>query len=250
MLNADDFRARPRLAVAAAVASLAVLAAGCSMTSDQASAGGHTAPPDKTIVFDIDVTASVDDSFRRSAQDAFADALERLAEQPHGAIDIYVRKINHNPGIDKAAIRLEPYHIDGVHECTNPFDQRCRDSEAKPRSQARVVAKKIRALHVPTAHAGTRIRGALAIAGEILYGSPGEKWLVIASDMRPSHAKTPRRPPVIRLDDVHVVVLFACNQGIAVCQQRRNAWQAEIEHDGAVHPVTFLFSQQMNDLWR
>jgi hypothetical protein len=245
MLKANDFRARPRLAVAAAVASLAVLAAGCSVTSDQASAGGHTAPPDKTIVFDIDVTASVDDSFRRSAQDAFADALVRLAEQPHGAIDIYVRKINHHPGDDSAAIAS--FHIDALQECANPFEQKCRDSAGKSLRHARAVAKRIRGLHLRTSRIGTRIRGALAIAGEILSGLRGEKWLVVASDMRPSNAG-PGMRPVIKLDDVNVRVLFACNQGIAPCQQRRNAWQAEIERYGAVHPVTFLFSQQMHAL--
>jgi hypothetical protein len=57
---------------------------------------------------------------------------------------------------------------------------------------------------------------------------------------------------VVKLDNFNVVVLFACRQGISLCQERRTTRQAELEHDGAVHPVPFLFSQQMNELklWR
>jgi hypothetical protein len=253
MLKAHKFRARPRLAVAAAVAALGMVAAGCDVAGQPARAGGRAAPPDKTIVFDIDVTSSVKNTFRASAQDAFADAIVRLARQPHGAIQIYVRKIDHNPGGDQAA--LGTYHIDPVRACGdgNPFDHDCRDAQtataATAVEEARTIAREIRTIHVPTGHAGTRIRGALAIAGDLLARGRGEKRLVIASDMRPSNAIA-TKPPVINLNDVHVVVLFACNQGIALCQQRRNAWRSEVEHDGAVHPVTFLFSQQMHDLWR
>jgi hypothetical protein len=240
--------ARSTGAVAAAAAAFAVMAAGCSEASTAHSADGKGAV-DVAIVFQLDVTSSVANSFRADAQDAFAKAIVRLSRRPHGAITVYVRKIDHTPGLDEAA--LGTYHIDAVHECPNPFDQDCRGAEGRPVRQAQAIARKIRAIHEPVARAGTIIRGGLAVAGENLAGKRGEKWLVVASDMRPSHTR-PKVPPVVKLGNVNVVVLYACSQGIAQCQERRNAWRAELEHDGAVHPVPFLFSQQMNELklWR
>lgn len=260
MLKTNKMLARSGGAVAAIVAAVAMVAAGCTVDppppGDSSTGNGTSAArTDTAVVVEIDVTSSVADSFRASAKDAVADAIVRLSRQPHGVIDIYVRKIDHDPGDDQAA--LGTYRIDAVHECSdeNPFDQACRQKRdrtaARAVREARRIAGEIRALRVPVSKAGTRIRGGLAIAGEILSATRGQKWLVVASDMRPSNTKPPKKRPVIKLDNVNVVVLYACSQGIAQCQERRTAWQEEIEHDGAVHPVTFLFSQQMNEIpWR
>jgi hypothetical protein len=254
MLKTHKKLARSGGMVAATAATLAMVAAGCTVGPPQGNAAIQgTATKDVAAVVEIDVTSSVANSFRTSAQDAIAGAIVRRAGQPHGVIHLYVRKIDHNPGDDSAAIAT--YRIPAVYECStaNPFDQNCRRrherTAAEAVSKAKRIARKIRALRVRVAHAGTVIRGGLAIAGEILAKEPGEKWLVVASDMRPSSTKRHKRP-LIKLDNVNVVVLYACSQGIAHCQERQNAWQAELEHDGAVRPVTFLFSQQMPDLWR
>jgi hypothetical protein len=242
--------ARSTGAMAAAAAAFAVLTAGCSEASSAHSAT-RDGDADVAIVAEIDVTSSVTDSFRTSAKDALAKAIVQLAGKPHGAVDIYLRKIDDCPGCEPAV--LGTYHIDAVQDCTeNPFDHGCRKGHARAMHEAGVIAGQIRAIHVPVGHAGTNIRSGLAIAGELLASARGEKWLVVASDMRPSNKHRVRPKPVVKLDNVNVVVLFACRQGISLCQERRNAWQAELEHDGAVHPVPFLFSQQMNALkvWR
>jgi hypothetical protein len=254
MLKPNRMLARSGGAAAAIVSAFTMFGVGCGPGTLPSTGGvpanGTTsaAPTDMAVVVEIDVTSSVADSFRASAKKAVADAIVRLSRQPHGVITIYVRKIDHCPGCDEAA--LATYRIDAVHECTNPFDQKCREDRGRPLREARAIARKIRAIRVPVGHAGTNIRGGLAVAGEILAEERGEKWLVVASDMRPSNTKPPKKRPVIKLDNVHVVVLYACRQGIAFCQERRNAWQTELKHDGAVHPVTFLFSQQMNEPWR
>jgi hypothetical protein len=237
-------------AMAAAAAAFAVLTAGCSEASSAHSAT-RDGNVDVAIVAEIDVTSSVTDRFRKSAKEAIAKAIVQLAGKPHGKVDIYLRKIDHCSGCESAA--LGTYHIEAVQDCTaNPFDHGCRKSHARAMSEARIIARRIRALYVPPGHAGTNILGGLAIAGEILSTEPGEKWLVVASDMRPSDSSPVRPRPVVKLDNVNAVVLFACREGISRCQDRRTTRQAELEHDGAVHPVPFLFSQQMNELklWR
>jgi hypothetical protein len=205
----------------------------------------------ETVVIDFDVTKSLTKQFRLGARDAVAAALPRLAHGNHGPIDIYVRKIDHSSGSDEAGVA--EYQISGVHGCagSNPFDQACRNahngSVRAARAQARRIAAKIRRLDLPRAKAGTVIRGALAAAGEILSEEDGMKFLVIASDLRPSHASPPR--PHVALDGVHVIVLFSCRQPIAICQQRHTSWTAELSHDGAAS-VRFLEAQQMTELFR
>ena len=204
-----------------------------------------------TLVIELDVTRSLKTEFRLAARNAIADALPRLIHGDHGAVDIYVRKIDHSSGNDEAAVLS--IHLDGVHVCSagNPFDQKCRNAHKRSlrvaRRQLWAARRKIRALRLPQAKAGTVIRGGLAVAGEILASTPGDKWLIVASDMRPSHAHTPR--PTIALNGVHVVILFACRQPVAICQIRQSRWSKELERDGAIHPVKFLAAQQMDELF-
>ena len=112
------------------------------------------------------------------------------------------------------------YEKSGENTDGNPFDQKCRNAHKKSvrvaNHQVQTARRKIRALRLPRAEAGTVIRGGLAVAGEIFESTRGDKWLIVASDMLPSHAWPPR--PAIALGGVHVVVLFACRQPVAICQ--------------------------------
>jgi len=238
---------RWRLIATLYLAALVTTACGtANATRSAASESDH-----KTLVVEFDVTKSLTRQFRVEARDAVAAALPRLTHGDHGAIDIYVRKIDHSSGSDEAAVAS--YHVRGVHKCAenNPFDQACRNariaSVRSARAEAREIAAAIRRLNLPRGESGTVIRGGLAAAGEIFADEEGLKLLVVASDMRPSHASPPR--PKVVLNGVHVILLFSCRQPIAVCQQRRSSWAAELSHDGAAS-VRILDAQQMTELFR
>jgi hypothetical protein len=204
----------------------------------------------RTVVVLLDATASLTDQFRTSARDAVAAGIERLVHDPQGPVTIYLRRIDHSSGSDSAAIAS--FHIDAVESCeANPFDQRCRlrhEAElAHARRQAHVIAGEIRNLRLTPTSAGTSIRGAFAAAGAIFANQAGSRILVVASDLRPSHASAPS--PAVNLHGVRATVLFSCRQPIAVCQTRQIKWAAELIRDGVRPPIHFLTTQQASLLF-
>lgn len=196
-----------------------------------------------TVVLAVDVTGSVGGSFVRRSLEAFAAAVPRLVRNGGGPVSIYVREINSAPGEDSAAVAT--YHIPAVPLCEeNPFDQKCRNHNgaamAAARSAAVRIGRSIRMLRLRITWTGTVIRGAFAAAGALL-AVPGDRWLLVASDLVPSHSNPPR--PRITLNGVAVQVLFACHDPIARCQARQLSWTSELKHDGALS-VSYFSPQQ------
>jgi len=202
-----------------------------------------------TIVLDVDVTASVTAAFVRQAQHAFAAAVVRIVRDGQGPIRVYLRVISHSSGSDAAAVAT--YTIPAVPTCSNnPFDLRCRRAHdaalANAHARARMIATNIEQLHLKRTSTGTALRGAFAAAGQLLVDAQGRRWLVAATDLRPSNA--PPSTENIDLHGVRVVILFACEQSIAQCQSRRAYWDAELRRDGA-STVAFLTPQQSDLLF-
>jgi len=233
--------------VAASLAGLVGSAGAAARVSFRKSA------PPATIVFEIDVTASVPGQFRMEAQGAFAKAIDRVTRPGSPGAHIYLRKISHDSGSDSA--RIGEYVIGASPTikqwCNNPFDAQCKARVAyyqqHARQRAAAAAREIRGLRLPTESAGTTIRGALAAAGAIFDHARGPKWLIAASDMRPSQADPPQ--PSIRLSGVHVQVLLSCREAFAVCQKRAEQWKKELERAHACS-VQFLTSAEGDLLLR
>jgi hypothetical protein len=196
-----------------------------------------------TIVFEIDVTASVPLKFTHAAQRAFAASVPRLVHDGQGPVRIYVRVISHSSGSDAAA--LATYTIPGVPNCANPFDLRCKQRHAAAlagaRSRAREISHAIARLRLARTHTGTALRSAFAAAGELLRGTEGARWLVAATDLRPSNE--PASTVTVDLAGVHVVVLESCDQSFAACQTLETKSRAEFFGDGALS-VRYLNVQQ------
>jgi hypothetical protein len=195
------------------------------------------------VVFELDVTASVPDEFRTQATHAFGRSIYRLFKRGDGSTRIFLRVINHNSGSDanlKGSWRVPV--LPDEHRChKNPYDQDClvkliRDIRFA-KQQEGAIQRTIEGQHFRAQRAGTTILGALAAAADTLAHRQGNKWLVVASDLRPSDAMPPA--PSVRLNGVHVQVLFSCREPIAVCQKRKRRWEGAFERYGA-RSVTFL----------
>jgi hypothetical protein len=195
------------------------------------------------VVFNVDITISVSSGFVRSSLRAFAASVPRLVHPDQGPVRIYLRLISPSPGDDSAAVAR--YTIPAVRKCDNAFDQRCRQARNvdinRAYTRARAIASAIRQLHFKRTSTRTIIRGAFAADADILASSNGTKWLVAATDLRPTGA--PPEHPEIDLHGARVVILLACEQSIEKCQARKRIWRSELLDDGAAS-VTFLTAQQ------
>ena len=201
------------------------------------------ARPATTAVYAIDVTISVSQAFVDRSLRAFAASVPRLVRGDQGPVRIYVRRIGPSLGDDSGAVAA--YTIPAVRACENAFDQRCRNARAVDlrgaRTRAAVIAAQILQLRLARTRTGSAIRSAFAAAGEVLASSNGDKWLVVASDLRPSNE--PPSQADIELRGVRVAVVFACEQAIDKCQARKRFWSHELRSAGAAS-VTFLTAQQ------
>jgi hypothetical protein len=199
----------------------------------------------ETIVFTLDTTRSVTEQTRTVAKAAIADALIKRAKQPHGAISFYARLINLHSGTDGGAAFTG--HIPAVapppHDC-DPFDPSCQLPWMNAHNRA---LKKARGLSSYITHnwsyqvtsSGSEMRGAITAGAQILDQEAGDRWLVLATDLRPSNA----RMPTTRLDGIHVDVILACTDAIANCQRRESAWRENFLRHGA-STVAFFSMQQ------
>jgi hypothetical protein len=186
------------------------------------------------------------------AKYAIASAIPRLLALTTGRIDIYIRRIDRSSGTDEAAVA--DYHVPPLVACgSNPFDQRCRlkhdASIATAEKKAARIRAEIRELNFPVDSLGTSVDGAFAAAGSILHNAPGQRWLIVASDLRTVSAKPPPPAPRIELGGVHVVVVFSCREALALCQTRQSVWVAKLKKVGAAD-VRFLTPQQGDSLFR
>jgi hypothetical protein len=227
-----------RRGVAACLIAVASLA--CVTTA--AAAG---TPEETTVVFALDVTESVPTTFRKQAQRAFAVAIARLAAPGSAGARVHLRKIDHDSGSDSAY--LGSFYIPAVpveDPCSgNPFGRACRSARMQTalayqgaRSAVAAITRRFR-----VERAGTTIRGMFAAASAIFAHSDGAKWLVVASDLRPSHAAASTAE--VDLRGVHVQVVTSCSGGIAACQARESRWRTVLRHAGAAR-VDFLPSAQ------
>jgi hypothetical protein len=194
---------------------------------------GHRA---SVVVFELDVTASVPDEFRTQATHEFGKSIYRVFKRGDGPTRTFLRVINHNSGSDanlKGSWRVPV--LPDEHRCENPYDQDCRVKLARDirfaKRQARAIQRAIAGQHFRAQRAGTTILGALAAAADTLAHRQGNKWLVVASDLRPSDAMPPA--PSVRLDGVRVQVLFSCREPYAVCQKRQKRWEGAFAGYGA-----------------
>jgi len=208
-------------------------------------ATSSTGLPSSTVVFELDTTISVTEHLRSVAKAAVADAVYQRAKGPHGAIAVYARVINHTSGTDSAARFSDVIPASGPIPDCDAFDPQCLQDWASGHNRAiakaRGVRGRINTLAYRVTSDGTAVRGAIAAGAEILEAQRGERWLVLASDLKPSNAEAPA--PNIRLDGVHVDVILACDDAIATCQRRQNAWRAELDQRGA-RSVAFFSIQQ------
>jgi hypothetical protein len=88
---------------------------------------------------------------------------------------------------------------------------------------------------------GTTLRGGIAAGADVLAKESGEKWLVLATDLRPSNAG----PPVPKLDlrGIHVDVMLACEDAIGTCQERKSTWGHELKTHHALSVEFFPLQQ-------
>jgi hypothetical protein len=233
--GARDRKHFPALVVTGVVVALLAVSA----------ATGSTGLPPSTVVFELDTTISVTEHLRSIAKAAVADAVYKRAKGPHGAIAVYARVINHTSGTDSAARFSDVIPASGPIPNCEAFDPQCFQDWAKEHNtsldRARAVRRRINELAYRVTSDGTAVRGAIAAGAEILEAQRGERWLVLASDLKPSNAEAPA--PHIRLDGVHVDVILACDDALATCQGRRKAWEAELDQRGA-GSVAFFSIQQ------
>jgi hypothetical protein len=240
--------ARPRMrwlvvGLAVLLGAVATGSALASTGSVQRASVGHRASTDAVVVFELDVTASVPDEFRTQATHAFGRSLYRRFKRGDGPTRTFLRVINHNSGSDanlKGSWRVPT--LPDEHRCgKNPYDSDClvkliRDIRFA-KQQEGAIQRTIERQHFRAQRAGTTILGALAAAADTLAHRQGDKWLVVASDLRPSDAVPPA--PTVRLDGVRVQVLFSCREPIAVCQKRKMRWAGAFGQYGA-RSVDFL----------
>jgi hypothetical protein len=185
-----------------------------------------------SIVFAVDVTQSVPRrGFRLPAQRAFAGALYRVANRPGGSIVVFVRKINRNPFLDSA--RAATYYIPPARprlDCGVQLGGKCTNANAQIERQqyVRHVCASRASSSIATLNLGndsrTRIRGAFAVAGEILRSRPGRRWLIAATDLQPASV-SPRKPERLSLKGVRVQIIVSCPDNGARCQSRQRRWK-------------------------
>jgi len=235
------------LAALLVIAGLATL-----FVSSRAESWAATAPRPTAIVFELDTTVSVPERVRASAKAAIAQRVMRRSIRPHGAISVYARQINHSSGTDSSARFHDVIPAVGAmpEDCT--FDPSCIGAWAKAHNdavrKARQIKRKFANWSYKVSSNGTTIRGAIAAGAEILSSEPGDRWLVLTTDLRPANAGPP--VPQLRLDGVRVDVILACEDAIATCQARKDTWRAELESHGALSVNFFPFQQASKVLTR
>jgi len=196
-----------------------------------------------TVVLNIDVTASLPKGFRRASREVLAAAIERFARSHAGLTDVYLREIGPEPGSDPAA--LGTWVLAVPAGCSNALDQQCRKHHAPALrhalEHAKVIADGIRTVPLRRTSTATLVDASFAADGRVFAGERGSKWLVAATDLRPS-GRQPRNVHV-HLDGVRVLILFACEQAVDKCEARQVRWKQKFHDEGAIS-VRFFTVQE------
>ena len=232
---------------AVAVVGLVAFGGSLGLSIKPSSAATRLRPT--AIVFELDTTVSVPERVRSLAKQAIASRIVQLSKRPHGSISIYARQINHTSGTDSSARFHDVIPAVGAMPSDCTFDPDCIATWANAQNaavlEARAVKKHFSTWSYRVTSNGTTIRGGIAAGADILRSEPGQRWLVLTTDLRPANAGPPT--PEVDLDGVHVDVLLACEDAIGTCQSRARTWRTELlAHHAA--SVSFFPLQQASEV--
>lgn len=232
-------RSQTRWLTARAVVGAAALIAAVAACAPPSSAPDTPHVAATSIVFSIDVSQSVPERFRRQALRALADAVDRLPAR--SLQTIYIRKINSAPGVDSASV--VKFVIPAIGADCSLYDRTCKKGASNAESRlrrAKAITNRIRNLRLKSENVATLIRGAIAAGGQILQRTTGNRWLVLATDLKPSSSRKAQPRPNLDLTGIHVRVILSCNDSLRKCDERRNRWRVVIRREGHAADLIYL----------
>lgn len=202
-------------------------------------------------VWNLDITGSIPPWVPKAARPALA--ADFLADVGNGEpVTIYVRTISSNSV--SPASNLLVLHEPGVrmprYPSINPLwgpkvVQQWKDAYGRARAQAtREIAahqadarRQIAQLYVVPLKAdptGTDVFGGVAVSQTLLAGVPGERELVVVSDVHQESVPMQDRRLITDLHGVRASLFQVClEENYAVCKQRRTLFHDVVAHAGA-----------------
>lgn len=208
-----------------------------------------------SIQIDPDITGSYPTALRQAFLTQIASWLEALPRVSTDETRVYLTYINHAPYLPASTplsftiasvpdwpvvpqltpvprCDQNPYACSSAQATTTTADSQLKQAYEQQRNTVRqqlvtvqtatkAQAQKLRALNPATDEQGTSIWGVLNLASQRFHGVPGDKWLILATDLGNNSTRDAVLPD---LTGVHVIVELYSPSAVA-SHDTQVAWQ-------------------------